>query len=128
MKLPVSGTVSLTTLGWLSPSGISRDCSLYGMVTFADVLHVLFLTLLCFCSSALTPLRSLCLQAFAFRPLLFVCFLSLSLCFKGRASLGCPFTANLMSFFCISSNISPAIVQYPIALVSSGFVVHISPC
>ena len=41
--------------------------------------------LLCFCSSVLTPLHSPCLQAFAFRPLLFR---FLSLCCKGCVSLG----------------------------------------
>ena len=55
------------------------------MVTFADVLHVKFR--LCFASAVyvLTPLHSLCLQAFAFRPLLFR---FLSLCSKGCVSLG----------------------------------------
>ena len=42
MKLPESGTDSQMTLGWLSPSLSSRDCSMHGTVTFADVIHVKF--------------------------------------------------------------------------------------
>ena len=49
MKLPEYGTVSQMTLGWLSPVLSSRDCSMHGMVTFADVLHVKFR--LCFASA-----------------------------------------------------------------------------
>ena len=77
-------------------------------------------SMLCFCSSVVTPLHSLCLQAFAFRPLLF----SLSLCCKGCASLWCPFTAILMSNFFVShQKISPAkpslFCHKTISLVSS---------
>ena len=60
-------TVSQMTRGWLScPSLRLRDCSMHGMVTFADVLHVklwLCFASLCFCSSVLTPLAALPLLA-----------------------------------------------------------------
>ena len=52
-----------------------------------DFMLNLGFALLCFCSSVLTPLHSLCLQAFAFRSPFFR-FLSLSLCCKGCVSLG----------------------------------------
>ena len=49
MKPLESGTVSLISRGWPSPSLSSRDCSMLGMVTFVDVLHVKFR--LCFASA-----------------------------------------------------------------------------
>ena len=75
---------------------------------------ILDFALLCFCSSVLTPLHSL-YKLSLFNPFFFR-FLSLSLCCKGCASLGCPFTAILMSKFLYLI----ALVQYPISLVSSG--------
>ena len=122
MKLPVSETVSLMALGWLSPSGSSRDRSMYGLVTFADVLHVKFLTLFAlllqfsFNSLALPLLTSFRFSTPSFCLLSFAFALFQRLCFFG-VSIYCKFNV----IFCISSKISPAIVQYPIALVSSGF-------
>ena len=42
MKPLESGTVSLRTRGWPSPSLSSRDCSMLGMVTLADVIQIKF--------------------------------------------------------------------------------------
>ena len=63
MRPPESGTVSRTTWDWLSPSLSSRDCSMLGMVTFADALLVqisLFYSL--FLQHSLTPFHFLCLR------------------------------------------------------------------
>ena len=83
--------------------------------------------LLCFCSYVLTPLHSLCLQAFAFRPLLFH---FLSLCCKGCVSLGvCSLQSKcLIILNLINQNFSPDILQYPIVLVSSWFDDSPIPC
>ena len=68
-----------------------------------------------------TPLHSICLQAFAFGPfrfsLSFAFALLQRLCFFG-VSIYC--NLNVIFFVSHQKN-SPPIVQYPIALVSSGF-------
>ena len=85
----------------------------------ADVLHVEFR--LCFCSYVLTPLHSISLQAFAFRPLLFR---FLSLCCKVCVSLCvCSLQSKCLKILNLINQIPPppAIVQCPIVFASSGF-------